>query len=260
MPLCIHCIKEEATTDDHIVPSSWYPPSTPPTVQRLTAPGCDKCNGHFGQLEHDLLIRMGLSLDTSSEAAHGLDERVFRSLGIDVTDRPSGELAIRERERAKLRSEFLAYEEVCELPGRIRGLGPPLDQPQGPAVLIPWASLSMMAEKIARGCEYRYRNQKRYVQHPYGLLTLIPDLDEFFDNPMLKFTELMDFGPGCQVRRGSPPEDPNVVRYFITIWGVLHFKVLIDFQDYLDELAKTLPKPGGVLPLNHPAMKVPEYL
>jgi hypothetical protein len=80
------------------------------------------------------------------------------------------------------------------------------------------------------------------------------------DNPLLRFTELLDFGPGCQVRRGFVSEDPSIVRYFITIWGALHFKVLIDFEEYLDDLKKQLPKPGGVLPPMNRAMQVPAYL
>ena len=86
--LCIHCVKSEGSTDDHIFPSSWYPTSTPSTVQRLTAPCCPDCNGEFGKLEKDLLIRLVLALDTSSDAARGLDERVFRSLGIGVANLP----------------------------------------------------------------------------------------------------------------------------------------------------------------------------
>jgi len=116
----------------------------------------------------------------------------------------------------------------------------------------------MMAEKIARGCEYRFQNKKRYVEHPYGVLTLIRN-DESND-PMLRFTKLLDFGPGCQVRRGFVSEDPAMVRYFITIWGRLHYKVLIDLKEYLDDLEKQIPKPGGVLPPMNRAMQVPEYL
>ena len=43
----------------------------------------------------------------------------------------------------------------------------------------------MMAEKIARGCEYRYKNQKRYARkrHVLGVLALIPNLDDLSDNP-----------------------------------------------------------------------------
>jgi hypothetical protein len=117
----------------------------------------------------------------------------------------------------------------------------------------------MMAEKIARGCEYRYKNQKRYAQAPYGVLALIPNLDDLSDNPLLKFTELINFGPGCQVRRGQRQKTQTSSDTLLRS-GVLHFKVLIDFQDYLNEFGKTLPKPGGVLALTHPAIQVPEYL
>jgi hypothetical protein len=117
-----------------------------------------------------------------------------------------------------------------------------------------------MAEKIARGCEYRYKNQKRYVENPYGVLTLIPTSAERTDSSFLQQTVLIDFGPGCQVRRGFEPADPAAVRYWITIWGVLRFTVLIDGEEYLDELRKTLPKTGGVLPGVNRAMQVPEYL
>jgi hypothetical protein len=260
MERCIHCLGFTETPEkDHVFPDSWYPTSTPPTIQRWTAPSCPDCNRSFGQLEHDLLIRLVPSLDTSSDAARGLDERVYRSLGIDVED-SNKDKVIRERVRAKLRAEFFPYEEIRGLPGQIPGLGPPPDQPPGPAVFIPWAGLSMMAEKIARGCEYRHRNSKRYVEHPYGVLPLISNTDELSNDPMLRFTKLLDFGPGCQVRRGFASEDPAVVRYFITIWDRLHFKVLIDFRDYLDDLKKQLPNPGGVLPPMNRAMQVPDYL
>jgi len=200
-----------------------------------------------------------LSLDTSSDAARGLDERVYRSLGIDVED-SNDDKVIRDRLRAKLRSEFFSHEDVRDLPGKIPGLGPPPDQPPGPAIFIPWAGLSMMAEKIARGCEYRFPNKKRYVEHPYGVLTFMPNADEMSDNPLLRFTKPIDFGPGCQVRRLFVPENPAVARYFITIWDRLHFKVLIDFEAYLDDLKKRLPQPGGVLPPMNRAMQVPDYL
>jgi len=258
MVRCIHCLGfTESPEKDHIFPDSWYPTSTPTTIQRWTAPACPDCNRTFGQLEHDLLIRLVLSLDTSSDATRGLDERVYRSLGIDVED-SNRDKVIRDQLRAKLRSEFFAHEEVRDLPGKIPGLGPPPDQPPGPSLFIPWAGLSMMAEKIARGCEYRFQNKKRYVEHPYGVLTLIRN-DESND-PMLRFTKLLDFGPGCQVRRGFVSEDPAMVRYFITIWGRLHYKVLIDLKEYLDDLEKQIPKPGGVLPPMNRAMQVPEYL
>lgn len=258
---CVHCMEiTDSPEGDHVCPKSWYPTSTPPTVQRWTVPSCPKCNRKFGQLETDLLIRMVLCLDTQSEAARGLDEKVFAAMGLDVTGLSKREKAIRDGLRAKIRSEFIPNDELAEMPGRIPGVGPAPDEPQGPGLLVPWAGLAMIAEKIARGCEYRYKNQHRLVEHPYGVRVLIGDGGSS-QEPLALLGETLDFGPGCQIIRVSPDEDPRVVRYWISIWASLHFKVLIDYEEYLVEIEKQLNKPGGVLPRqDRAAMQIPEYL
>jgi len=53
----------------------------------------------------------------------------------------------------------------------------------------------MIAEKIARGCEYRYKNQRRLVEYPYGVLVLIGDGDTSHE-PLVLLGETLDFGPG----------------------------------------------------------------
>jgi hypothetical protein len=206
-----------------------------------------------------LLVRLVLSLDPDSDAARGLDDKVFASMGIDVEGLAPKEKMLRTKLRAKIRSEFLPYEDFRDLPGRIPGLGPPASEASGPIVLIPWAGLSMVVEKIARGCEYRYRNRKRYVERPYEILTLIPNSEQS-THPLATNMESLDFGPGFNVRRWSAPEDPGVVGYWISIWGTLHLAVAIDFEEEIAEMKKRLPKPGGVLPPDDRAMTVPDYL
>jgi hypothetical protein len=259
---CVYCLKVTDSPEwDHVPAKSWYPTSTPPTVQRWTVPSCPECNRKYGQLEQDLLIRMVLCLDSDSEAARGLDERVFAAMGLDVTGLSLGEKAIRDGLRAKIRSEFIPHDQLADMQGRIPGVGPGPDEPQGPGILVPWAGLAMIAEKIARGCEYRYKNQRRYVEHPYGVLVQIVNGDTSQEPPWALFGETLDFGPGCQIIRGETAEDPRVVRYLISLWGCLHLKVLIEYEEYLIELEKQLTKPGGVLPSqDRPAMQVPEYL
>src|SRR5438876_6386703 len=89
---CIHCLgRTEILEADHVFPDSWYPDSTPSTVQRWTAPSCQECNRKLGQLEKDLLIRMVLCVDPKSEAAAGLATKVFRSLGLDANGLPERE-------------------------------------------------------------------------------------------------------------------------------------------------------------------------
>src|SRR5580704_7416825 len=89
---CIHCLNfTEEPEGDHVFPDAWYPDSTPPTVQRWTAPSCPKCNREHGQLEKDLLVRLVLGTNPESDAVSGLAARVFRSFGLDVEDLPERE-------------------------------------------------------------------------------------------------------------------------------------------------------------------------
>jgi hypothetical protein len=259
---CIHCLKlTEAPEADHVFPDSWYPDSTPPTVQRWTAPSCPECNRKLGQLEKDLLIRLVLGTDPNSDAASGLAAKVFRSLGLDVKGLPEKEKTIRDGLRATIHSEFIPYAEVAELSaGRIPGLGPSPDEAPGPAIFIPWAALAIIGEKIARGCEYKYKNRGRLVEPPYGIRTLIEN-SGVVPEPFASFGEVLDFGPGCKVIRGAvPEEDPGFVRYWISIWGTIHFTVLIDQEAYLQSIDKELRSPGGTLPPENRAMQIPHYL
>lgn len=257
---CIHCLKITETPEaDHVFPDSWYPDSTPSSVQRWIAPSCPKCNRTLGQLENDLLIRLVLSTDPKSEAAAGLDAKVFRSLGLDVNGLPESEKAIRDALRAKIRAEFTHSTGVAELPGRIPGLGPTPNEGSGPAIFIPMAGLSIIAEKIARGCEYKYKNRRRLIDRPYGVRTLIKN-SGVLPKPFSAFGDVIDFGPGCKVVRASSPEhDPDAVGYWISIWRTLHFTVLIDHEAVLQRLDKKFPRFNGILPPSR-GMQVPQYL
>lgn len=205
---CIHCLRPaDAPEADHVFPYSWYPDTTPTTVQRWTAPSCAECNRRFGQLEKDLLVRIVGCIDPKSDAVSGLYARVFRSLGIDTAGLAASEKECRDKLRDQLRSELIPYSEVAELPGAIPGLGPPIGQAEH-IVPIPFAALCIMAEKIARGCEYRHKNRKRLVHPPYGVLTAVRESD-FIPEPFSSGTKLLDFGPGCQIRRLAFIETPT---------------------------------------------------
>ena len=160
---CVHCLRpSESATSDHGFPDSWYPDTTPARVQRWTAPSCPRCNGELGRLERDLLIRIVLCIDPKKEAVSGLASKVLRSLGLDADDLSLKDKFHRDRLRAKLKGELIPYADVAGRTGAIPGLGPYKDSPW--AVPIPWASLSIVAEKIARVCEHRIN--ARFVERP----------------------------------------------------------------------------------------------
>jgi hypothetical protein len=257
---CIHCLIEvESSERDHVFPNSWYPDSTPQTVQRPKAPSCPKCNRAFGHLERDLFVRIVPCIDPKSESVAGLMPRVMRSFGFDTAGLPEKEQQYREAFLKKYRAELMKPEELGGKPGRIPGLGPP-DGVESPAsVPIPWAAFRIVGEKIARGCEFNLKG--RYVEPPYAVSVSIEEQDVTFTDDVLPFVKNIDLGPGCQIRRIFAMEDPGFVRYWITIWGALRLFVAIDNVGYVENLEAKQPRNKEGLDLSdRPAMRINPYL
>jgi hypothetical protein len=259
---CVHCLRlTESPEGDHVFPSSWYPDSTPPTVQRWTVPSCPECNRKLGQLEKDLLIRLVGSIDPKSEAISGLYSKAWRSLGIGADELPEREKEHREKLRARIRSEFIPDADVAGLPGAIPGLGPPADKKAliSGALPIPLAGLSIIAEKIARGCEYKYQNRQRLVRPPYGIRTLVMESD-FVPEPFASGCRTLDFGPGCKIRLLSFIEDRNTVWYFISIWNALNMHVRIELETELLKAEQQFRRGKGIIPPENRRMEISSYL
>jgi len=254
---CVHCLRlSESITADHGFPDSWYPDTTPDRVQRWTAPSCPKCNGELGRLERDLLIRAVLCIDPKKEAVSGLRSKVLRSLGFDADGLSETEKTHRERLLFKLRAELIPYADVAGGPGAMPGLGPHKDSPW--AVPIPWASLSVVAEKIARVCEHKIEG--RFVEGPYGVGTWVDSSGGVIPEPLAPFAKAFDFGPGLRITRLSPIEDPLIVRYWISIWDTLHLGVDIDLLDDLRIMQLEGSRVEGLAPENVHAMQISPYL
>jgi hypothetical protein len=209
-------------------------------------------------MESDLLVRMALCLDPKSEAAMGVSEKALRSLGIDAGELAPEEREHRENRRLKLKAEFIPVIAGEQMPGAIPGLA----QKPGPGeyvVPIPWAGLSIIAEKIARGCEYKLKG-KKFVESPYAVRTCVSEPD-IVGPQFLSHRRVIDFGPGCQVIRIFATEDENIVRYRILIWGELCFHVLLDHEDYFRTEFDPKMKPvEGISPEDHKGMRIPPYL
>jgi hypothetical protein len=110
---CIHCREPlTETTKDHVFPRSWYPDTTPDDVQRWTAPSCESCNGHFRELEKELVVFLACCINPTKSAAQGCYERVRRTMGIGVEGLSEEEKRHREARRRKLRSEARPYSQL----------------------------------------------------------------------------------------------------------------------------------------------------
>ena len=217
---CVHCLNPlQKKTKDHVFPSSWYPVTTPENVQRWTVPSCAKCNGNFGEMEKDLFIRAAICVGPVKAEAAGLSRSAVESMGVGVPGLSREEQAHRQTLKAKILQEMKPY-----VPGtpHLPGLGPHDGFPEDQQYQIPIseALLKGVAAKIVRGCEYKLGGE-RLVEEPYILGIYfaeeanIGDVLGIFDH----FATPVHLGPGFQVKRVVPYDDPKTVLYKVDIWG-----------------------------------------
>jgi hypothetical protein len=155
------------------------------------------------------------------------------------------ERAHRDALLAKIRSELMPHSKVAVRPGAIPGLGPSAGTPVEWSIPIPWAGLSIITEKIVRGCEYKLR--RRFLEAPYGIRTFVMETGEVPEAYAAK-SEVFEFGPGCSVRRLIAIEDPNIVLYWISVWSALHLHATIDLKDELKSKDSSRQRPEGLEP------------
>lgn len=256
---CVHCLRvPDSITADHIFPRSWYPDTTPATVQRWTVPCCTECNRELGKLERDLLVRLVLCVNPKSHATSGLASKALRSFGIDAEGLSERDKIHRGKLRDKVRSELMPHADLAGKPGRIPGLGPPDGSESQWSIPIPWAGLAIVAEKIVRGCEYKLK--RRFVEAPYGMRIFVSPTD-VLPEPYASASQLYELGPGCNVRRIFAREDPNVVLYWISIWNTLNLDVKIDLESELVRADQNSSRVEGIRGLtDRRTMRISTYL
>ncbi len=76
--LCIHCLAAPAEEKDHVLPRSWYPDGTAPTVQHLTVPSCKACGARLKKAEEQtaLALMCARGFDKDHVAALRVYDRV----------------------------------------------------------------------------------------------------------------------------------------------------------------------------------------
>jgi len=218
---CIHCgTTLTEATKDHVFPGSWYPDTTPSSVQRWTAPSCRDCNEKFGRFERELLEFFAVCIDPRKPAARGLYSRVRRSLGIGVGGLDDDEKVVRDALRGKLLKKAERYSPEWDM-HTLPGLGP---HPEAPLHLqrmttIEEEKVQAVVKKVVRGCEYWLANA-RLVEPPYDIEVIFArEPTEFVTKVMARFAVVTrDLEPGLRIRRSVAHEDPRSSLYELTLW------------------------------------------
>jgi TonB family protein len=203
-------------------------------------PCCRGCYDDLSQVESDLLIKLGLCINPHPYDAAGPASTARPALGLDAGNLPEKEKGRQDRLRARVRADLMAYGEVAETPGLIPGLVlHPDNTSESPVVPIPHSDLFKIAEKFARGCEYKLMN--RYVEPPNGLRSFIGyrnEIREEFDGEQLFYLV-----PGFKVKCVRNTENPGDVAYWFLLWDTVCLKVFISFESVLMELEPKFSRP-----------------
>lgn len=217
---CIHCL--ETTTDwnwDHIFPASWYPETTPPNLEKWKVPSCRACNGTYGQMEYDLMIRIGLCLDPSDPKSLGIPQKALRAItpqcGEDDRDK-----AARLAKRKEILGDSFTGENVPDhgiYPGFENKWDIPKEQLM--AVKIPAESIRRLNEKIVKGIFFL--EDKRYVEPPFKISfwAVHESGAQHVKEIIEKYGQEYAREPGILVKRAVVPTDGLSSLYFTEIWG-----------------------------------------
>jgi hypothetical protein len=216
---CIHCLRDPVQrTWDHLFPRAWYPTSTPPDLEKWQVPACVRCNGAYGKLENDLMIRLGMCLDPEKAASSGIVEKARRAMSPRYAKSPKDALA-RQRTREKF---FAQVKPASQAPRETLypGFANHLSADEtGVAISIPAKGLQKLTEKICRGIFYL--EDDLFIEPPYNVVHhVVPDLDPIV-TILGQFGKIYAREPGLTVCRDVPNDNPNAALFSIEIWGQL---------------------------------------
>src|SRR3989442_9694615 len=197
---CVHCLEEPVElTNDHVLPLSWYPDSTPENLEKWTIPACAACNNSLGTVEEDLLLRFGLCIDPAEALAAGISEKALRSIKPECA-RDENDRRLRQARRDKVLSELIHLDSPPTT-GVLPNFGPQPHLTYGrySIVLIPQEELVSLGNKLVRGITYLVEGA--YINHSYRIEVFfveegsVPEVQEILS----RHGQLEHRGPGFVV-------------------------------------------------------------
>ncbi len=248
---CVHCLRDPVSrTWDHVFPKAWYPDTAAPDIFRWQVPACHPCNKSYGELEEDLLIRLGLCIDRNVAAASGIVPKVLRALDPRYA-RNERDRRVRQAKRDKVLRETLRGDKIpptAVYPGFEEKWGRPASKQT--VVTIPAKGLRRLTDKIVRGVFYL--EDGKFVEPPYRVTFYAAD-----EQRASVLTPLLDqYGktyarePGITVRRAVAVEDQLSSLFSIEIWSTLRMFAVVDAPEPKSALDTDATPASGAAPVS----------
>ena len=220
---CVYCLQEfEKLTNDHVIPRSWYPETTPEGMEKFQVPACNGCNNHFSSIESKLLTVFAYCLSPATEEAAGVSVPVMRSM------KPG--LASTEKERVHRTKKLENFLKHMEISSKVAisqetiypGFGTPnnavYDRYKRP-LLMEKNMLEEFICKIVKGLTYRLN--QTYIETTHQITIFPPDdnTKSIFDPILERYGNRFNRGPGLSIFRALPAEDPMSSIWKIILWN-----------------------------------------
>lgn len=219
---CVHCLKDSDKRNwDHVFPRSWYPDTTPQNLEKWQIPSCIPCNNKYGELEEDLLGRLGLCVNPTAAASAGIAQKALRALD-PLQGRNPKDRKMRQKRRERIQKEALQGHRVT--PDHIYpGFYAQPHIPLSAQYTIPISShkLHQLAKKIVRGIFYL--EDGKYIEPPYNLQSYPVSHEHAAPTIAIldRYGQVYAREPGIIVRRAVASEDGMSSLFSITIWEQL---------------------------------------
>lgn len=215
----MHCCQEfSRLTWDHVFPVSWYPDSRASAEEKWKVPACEPCNGEYGTLENDLLVRFGLCLDPQHPASRGLHAKALRAIDPSLAKNEK-DAAARRAKRQRIQRELLIGKEI---PGEatIPGFGERWGRPTSEQVALPLPKLAIekIGQKIVRGLFHLERAQ--LIDDRYEIEVLFSHSTSVADK-VLTTGRAVARPPALAVQFSVAPDDHTTSVFRISFWEQL---------------------------------------
>ncbi len=218
---CVHCLQHvDALTADHLFPRSWYPTTTPTTLEKLKFPACGPCNKEYGRLEEDLRLLLAACVDPKSDAAAGIWAKAYDSIS---PDKARSELDKIKRQNAQKR--FLKRVREVD-PSMARSAIPEIhsDRPKGGlALVVPAKETHRFIEKLIRGTIYL--TEGRFIEQDQEVTVslLRPEDGDPIVRLVEQFGELSELGPGIRIWKAVAQDAKTNSLFIFDIWDQFRF-------------------------------------
>jgi hypothetical protein len=199
---CVYCRKDfphASLTRDHVIAGSWYPQSTPQTVQRITALSCRPCNtDRYSANERYLFLRLAACVDPKLPGAEGIWEKAKRTMDV-ARAQDDKERAHRQGAREAMGRGAFEMENIPDS-GVLPSFAQNFDMGSRTAMVIRADALDSIAEKWGLGVHSHVWKEAATVDAEVAIL----HIGEAAAHEAFRGSEghwkSIDCGPGIQIR------------------------------------------------------------